>query len=347
MRAAALLTGIDTHLDHLGVLSALLGIPLIVTEERIFQLAKKFYPSCAVELLEPSALSLKFLAEHFDVLFETGRFFAAELSFPLQLFHNKTMRFVHCPHGNSDKGLTREELACQDIALFYGEHQRALLEQTGALAKTQHCIRTGNYRFAFYREQRAFYDDITEREVFHHFPRTRPIGLYAPTWNSKEHPSSFFDAAEYLITALKEDFNLLIKVHPYLIEQHPAAVFALENTYAEDSAVHFLNDFPPIYPLLAKSAFYIGDYSSVGYDFLAFDKPLFFLLPQSDTSPLRQCGIVLSSKDPNEIRKRVLSHLEKCPDSYSSVRCKTYLHAFGEEKTKEILCEDIFTLIHA
>ena len=53
MRLASLIYGADLHhLDHLAPLSAMLGIPLLVTEESIAALAKKYYPHLKVECFD-------------------------------------------------------------------------------------------------------------------------------------------------------------------------------------------------------------------------------------------------------------------------------------------------------
>src|SRR5579863_8142399 len=104
MRAVAILTGPSTHLDHLGVLSTLLHVPLIVTEDETYRLAQDYYPDLTPELKGLDELSLAYLAAHYDMILETGKCFAAELTPLFQLWFQKTMRFVFCPHGNSDKG---------------------------------------------------------------------------------------------------------------------------------------------------------------------------------------------------------------------------------------------------
>lgn len=330
MRSVAILSGISTHLDHLGVLSAILEIPLIVTDEKTYQLAKRYYPFCNVALYEPSALSLDYLATSFDLIFETGRFFATELSSTIELLYGKKMRFVFCPHGHSEKGAGSQELAEQDIALIYGPHHHELLKETGALGKTRHVIETGNYRLPFYLEHKSFYDALVDQIL--PFKEKRPIVLYAPTW---EASSSLFTTTSLLIQALEKDFNLLVKLHPYLFEKYPAQAYALMGRCQEHPAVYFLNDFPPIYPLLDRCAFYIGDYSSIGYDFLAYNRPLFFL-PTHDTSTLlHKCGTLLSSA--STIKEALLAP----SDSYEEMRRQTYAHAFGQKKSYDALKSEL------
>ena len=68
---AALNTGSDDHLlDHIAPMADLLQIPLILSEERNFQLAKIYYPHVHAELREDLEFSIKELAERFDALIE-------------------------------------------------------------------------------------------------------------------------------------------------------------------------------------------------------------------------------------------------------------------------------------
>ena len=121
--------------------------------------------------------------------------------------------------------------------------------------------------------------------------------------------------------------------------------------YAQHPSALFLTDFPPIYPLLERSVCYIGDYSSIGYDFLVFDRPLFFIpsskSPSSSyTSPLYRCGLTLLPEDLAQIKEKIYTHCEGDSASYSAIRQQTYLYAFGREKTPERLHQDIFNGLH-
>jgi hypothetical protein len=350
MRSVAIITGVETHLDHLGILSDILQIPLIVTEDKTFELAKKFYPAFDVSLRYLSDLSLDYLSAHWDVIFETGKFWAADLAGSLELLYGKKMRFVFCPHGNSDKGYSSQELVSQDLSLVYGNHLLDLLKWNGSFDKIKKIVATGNYRLSYYLKHKTFYDRLAQKEVFDRFEKNKPVVLYAPTWSNKENSSSFFTATHALIEQLAADFNLLIKLHPFLLEYHPAHAYALMGRYDQHPSVLFLTDFPPIYPLLEKSICYIGDYSSIGYDFLALDRPLFFI-PSSKSpsssyaSPLYRCGLTLLPEDLSQVKEKIYIHCKEGSDSYSSIRQETYLYAFGREKKPEELRQDILCSI--
>lgn len=344
MRAVSLLTGHENLLDHLGVLSICLDLPLIVSEEKTYQLAKKFYPQLNVSLKPLHELTLEYFAAHYDWIFETGKFFAIELAPFLELLFKKKMRFIYCPHGNSDKGHSLNFHVDQDIGLFYGDHLFDLLKQTGATKKIQHLVRTGNYRYQYYLQQAAFYDEIVNVEVFKAFKVKKPIILYAPTWHNKENPTSFFDAIDPVIEQLSSSFNLLIKLHPLLIDQYPAHIYASMCRYEDYQTVQFLFDFPPIYPLLSQCAIYLGDTSSIGYDFLAFDQPLYFLrAPERDSnSCLYKTGLSIRLDQLNCIGSFIESTWEESKEKFKKKREEVYNYAFGAPRSMQALKEDIF-----
>lgn len=342
-KSVAILTGPATHLDHLGVLSYYLGIPLIVTEQSTYDLAKRYYPQADISVAEMSELSMDYLCRHFDVIFESGKFWATELGPFMELLHRKKMRFVFCPHGNSDKGHSLKEHTEQDICLVYGDHLFDHLKKTGALFKIRSVVATGNYRYPFYRQFMEFYDQLAEKEVFSHFAQNRQTILYAPTWQDRENPSSFFHAAEGIIQQLSGTYNLLIKLHPFLIEDYPGKVLHLMHRYENHPSVYFIDEFPPIYPLLKRCDIYLGDYSSIGYDFLAFDRPLYFFKPQAaGYSLLHPCGIEIPESKKDQLNAFFAETLAQAQPNLSGNRKELYAYAFGEEKAPSSLRDEIF-----
>ncbi len=334
-KRAAISTGPYTHLDHLGPLCALLGMPLLVTEENTYRLAQKFYPQVEAVLKEHRELTLDFLASSFDVLFECGKFWAIELLPLFKLFYQKQMRIVFCPHGNSDKGHSLSSSVPQDISLIYGQQMVDQLKKTGAFDQIGTPIITGNIRYPFYSHHRRFYDELADQHVFSRLdPRKKTI-LYAPTWQDRENTSSFFQACVTLIDQLSPAYNLIVKLHPLLEEEHPAATCHILAKYASFPHLVLLTEFPPIYPLLARSDLYLGDYSSIGYDFLAFDRPLFFLNPDGKSLFLHRCGIEIPKEAISELRPFLARHLEHNQIHYSPIRRQAYRYAFEETTNLE------------
>jgi len=317
-RAAAISTGPYTHLDHLAPICAPLDLPLIVTDETALEIAREFYPQISSSLKPPSELSLDFLSAEFDTLFTCGKFWAMELKPLLKLIFGKEMRFVFCPHGNSDK---ESRLAgsnieiTQDIALVYGP-------QMQALSKAKKTITIGNHRYEFFKQYREHFETLREEKI--PLDKTKKTLLYAPTWESTATPSSFALSIEAILKQLSGEFNLLIKPHPLLEENHPALFCRIAEKCHKLPQVQFIENYPAIYSLLEHCDLYLGDYSSIGYDFLLFDRPLFFLGPSKKDDVLHRCGQVI---DLNNLKISI----ENLQVNLSQTRQTTYLQAFGEK----------------
>ena len=337
---AAIITGPDTYLDHLGTLCYILKMPLFVTEKETYESALTFYPQIETIYLQLQDLSAPFLMEHFDAIFESGKFFSMNLSPMIKLLSSKKLRFIYCPHGHSDKGHSAKQFASQDISLVYGAHMQDLLKNTGALEKIETTVRTGNYRLTFYQKHKTFYDTLVANQILPLLNPSNQTILYAPSWQDGENPTSFFTCVEKLIADLKNNFNLIIKLHPFLAEFHPAETFSILEKYKKSSDILFLNQFPCIYPLLQICDLYIGDYSSIGYDFLAFNKPLYFLIEKkAPLFAIHPCGMVI----PPEENTSCFIHktLKKNQLEKEALRKKIYRYAFGEEIPFDSLKQEI------
>jgi UDP-N-acetylglucosamine 2-epimerase len=334
----AISTGPNTHLDHLGVLADLLEIPLIVTEEKTFLLAKKYYPNLKIFLKDPNELSIDFLAQ-FDQLLQCGQFFALELVPLIELLHQKRIRICFCPHGNSDKGHLAKTLPKQDIAFVYGNQMKDFFLKKGG--EYNALITTGNYRFLYYRKNQSFYDKWADTEVFSKLDSKRKTLLYAPTWNDGENLTTLFAEGERIIKELTQKFNVIIKLHPLLEEHHPAEIAYLISLYEKTPHLLILQDFPPIYPLLARTSAYIGDFSSIGYDFLLFDRPLFFLNPSNTTPLLHKSGMTIP---PNTNTCHFIeAKWHENQNQFQAIRRKTYQYAFGEERSPSKIKNEILS----
>lgn len=312
-KIAAIHTGPDTHLDHLAPLCFLLEAPLIVTEKEHFTLGKHFYPMIEMRYVSLEELTLEYIAKNFDVLIECGKFWAMELKPLIKMFFHKDLRVIFSPHGNSDKESFLNLAIEQDIQLVYGPQMREL--KVG-----KNVIEMGNLRLWFYQKYKEHFDALA-RDLF---PQKKKTVLYTPTWSTKASSSSFFEHIDEIVSSLSKSYQLLIKLHPLLEENHPAHFHHILGKY-EDQAT-FLLEFPAIYPLLERTDIYLGDTSSVGYDFLAYDRPMFFLNGKGN---LMQCGQIFKGS------------VENSQKELSAIRRKIYREAFG----KECIHEKIKTLL--
>ena len=155
----------------------------------------------------------------------------------------------------------------------------------------------GNYRLQFYQKNRSFYDSLLS------FDQKKRTLLYAPTWKDSDSATSFFDYGAKILSELPSDWNLVIKLHPLLEARNPAQFYPIAKLAAQKSNAFLIQDFPPVYPILAQADVYLGDFSSIGYDFLAFQRPLYFL-PTTHPGRLHSCGRLI---DPT---KNLYSQLE-------------------------------------
>jgi hypothetical protein len=294
MRLAALHLGADHLLDHIAPLCHFLDMPLYVEDP---SLAKKYYPQIHTIACPNFEKNWSALSHQADVLFRCGYWPPTLKAMFRDLFH-KDMRFVFCPHGQSDKGLSSKLLAPyaeQEMVLFYGPLMQEMLQSIGI--KTRNCSIIGNYRFEFYKQHRSFYDHLVANTIFAHLTPSKPTLLYAPTWLDIENSSSFFIFGKKLIEDAPNAWNVIIKPHPLLEDREPGQYHSLIARAKDKSNVFVLEKFPLIYPLLARTDVYLGDASSIGYDFLVFERPMFFL-PSDHFGRLRSCGKTIDAKNP-------------------------------------------------
>ncbi len=341
-RTAGLLWGpMLHHLDHIAPLCSLLDIPLIVTEENLKDLAEKYYPALSVIYWHYYDAPYQILSS-FDHLFSClPRPLIDEVLWIFQKSANKEISSTWLPHGNSDKGHTSfhmEGLKHDTSALFYGKKMVDFFTAKQALRGIKESVIVGNFRKTYFLKHKAFYSQLS---IFEDAP-FKPLILYAPTWEDAEGGSSFKKALPHLIKNLPSDYALMIKPHP-LLSSHEDVRLLLRAEEKKD--VFVLRDFPPIYPLLEKIAVYIGDTSSIGYDFLYFDKPMIFLKPAKVKTALLQCGLVLSPKEYGKIYQKF--HEEKPYDQerFSAMRKKMYEECYGKEKSWDAIRKEIVVKI--
>ncbi len=320
MTTAGLLHGpLEHHLDHLAPLCALKNIPLVVTDEQMATLTKKFYPQVTLMQLHYNEMPFEVVAR-FDTIFSTLPYRTLEeiFFFPQKLL-GKTLKTVWCPHGNSDKGHQAplmEALSQEAHLCLYGKKMRDFLQLKGAFNAEQTIEYVGNFRKAFAEKHREFYAQLVDQTLPWLDPQ-KPTILYAPTWKDAENSSSLEAIMTYLQEQLPPHFNLIIKPHPNQPVEGP----------------YVLNNFPPIYPLLDRVDIYLGDLSSIGYDFLAYNRPMFFLNPNSrdaKTDPglfLFRCGTEISRQDYPNIYKIIEKNLDN-DSRFAMIRQAMYHYTY-------------------
>ncbi len=348
---AGLIYGPAPHyIDHLAPLCSILNIPLLVTEEEEENLIRLFYPDVKVHRI-PYIEMPDLLVQHFDIVFVcTPRLLFDEIFFFAQKLRNKRVHTIWCPHGNSDKGhrsVFMEGLNKEEVALVYGNKMIDFFKQKEVFHLLKKHVTIGNYRKSYYLKHKAFNDQMLYEKVLKKLPPAEKLLFYAPTWRDAESSSSFFEATSTLIQKLPPKWNLIIKPHPNILMENEEKNRILLETYEAKEHVFFLQDFPPIAPLLNAMDIYIGDLSSIGYDALSWNKPMFFLNqqkrnPQIDQGLyLYQCGIEILPEQYEEIYTIICSSLPQDTDQFGQIRKNIEAYTFGTLKTDQEMKQKI------
>ncbi|MCP5469749.1 MAG: CDP-glycerol glycerophosphotransferase family protein [Chlamydiales bacterium] len=231
-------------------------------------------------------------------------------------FFDQKRRSVCGLHGNSNKcrdAFWAERFLEEDSVLLYGPYMQQFFEEKGVYSRLKNPIFCGNYRLCYYEKY---------KEHFHmKLPGEGKKILYAPTWSfdGATDNSPFFTCYRRLLDHVPSGFTVLVKLHPYMYRLHPQEVQRLIEKYVDNPRVYFLEETPLVYPILDQIDIYIGDYSSVGYDFLSFDRPLFFWSENVDPH-LLECGHKIQEGE-------IFSQLEK--EGKSEKRQELYHHCFA------------------
>lgn len=327
------------YTDHLAVVCILMGIPLLFIDELDYTLGQKYYPGLKTLKQDYEEFNPEFLIANYDVLFLSDlwdRRTFHERYAPLERKYQKILRHVHCPHGYSDKAFYLKKCAQEDILLVYGQSMIDMLKRTGVVEKLHRTVLTGNYRYHYFKQHRAFYDEVMANEVLNRFIKPQPIILYAPTWLDLEESTTFFDAFSAILDNLPSSYNMIVKLHPRLELDDTANYYHIVGKYEGRPNLIFLKDFPLVFPLLAHTSIYLGDTSSVGYDFLPFNKPMFFLNkhrrdPGLDPEAfLFRCGIDILPDQYDKLYSIMEKHLED--QQFGEVRKQVYDYTFGPER---------------
>ena len=302
MQLSALISDYSLHhLDHLAPLCHFLEIPLLVTDVLVKEIGEKCYPGLVIH-----ELSTQSIEDYDGIISCLPRQLLDPLLFLSEEMSGKKLLRIWCPHGNSDKGHIAplmEGLKSESLVLVYGQKMLDFIEEkNGALSNY---LVVGNYRYHHYLHFKSFYDSWVDKEI----PEEKNL-LYAPTWNDAEGSCSLTSALPFLSE------EVFVKPHPNTLFQFPHLIDNLKNKH---NHLYFLESHIPIYPLLERAKAYIGDMSSIGYDYLAFNRPMFFFNPQRREDRdkglyLHRCGEEMPTSLLNhqehlqEIRQRVYDY---------------------------------------
>jgi teichoic acid glycerol-phosphate primase len=272
MKCAGLIFDESFHyIDHLAPFCSLMGWPLIAFEESVAEQCRKFYPD--LEVVEEASLPPCVVTCDNRALLEAA------------FWPRWNAKTLWLPHGLSDKGWKVpffEALEKEDLLLVYGQKMRDVLAAKKVRVPS---FSVGNFRYEYFKKHRGFYEALV-REQF----GDQRFVLYAPTWEDAENNGTFWDAFPKLAESIPK--QLLVKAHPNTVRKFG---HRLERCKGMAPHVQFLEEFPPIYPILERTDVYIGDMSSIGYDFLPFKRPMVFLRKEKTDPSLDPSALLMGA----------------------------------------------------
>lgn len=321
-------------IDHVAPMCAYLDIPYIFLDSLTYQSCLEFYPEVNAHLYEPYEFYSKNIINKFDTLLMSQILKRED-------FKKKYpgLKSLFLPHGNSDKGHLNHEMRLflePDIIMVYGQRMMDYLNEQNALDVNQHNIIIGNYRLSYWLKHKNFYNELLQKKVLKEFPKHKKRVLYAPTWDSND--GTFFHCIDKLIQALPQSYELIVKLHPFLVNTHHPKVEAIKDLYRHRKDIIFIGEFPIIFPLLETIDVFIGDMSSIGYDFLYFDEPLYFLSNHgSKKFYLYEAGVLVNQDCIEELFERI----EEDRKNFSIKRKNIFNYTFGDvlsyDATKKVI----------
>ncbi|MFZ0565468.1 MAG: CDP-glycerol glycerophosphotransferase family protein [Chlamydiales bacterium] len=323
-----------SFLDHLVPLCHLMDMPLLCTDRWVFMAAEHFYPETKLILADED--NFEEIVSHYQTLYtvEPCRLHPFAFRFGEYLYRGEAQTVCGF-HGNSDKYRTRywiERYVDEDVVLFYGQHFIDFLIEKGVWSRVKKGVFIGNLRLQFYQRHKDFFDKIIQP---HLFPKGEDkVILYAPTWSflGSCDDSPFFEMLPSVLDQIPKGFRVMVKLHPYSFNFFPEKVAQIKERYNQHEQIFFLDEVPLVYPLLDHADIFLGDYSSVGYDFLAFNKPLFFLGDKKGA--LQKVGVVV------EDFSKLYQILDR-KDEYGQKRRTLYEYAYGPPRPFDNIREEL------
>lgn len=339
------------YYDHIAPLSELLNVPFYVCDDPMsFSLGKKYYPDIDIrELGLEQTTPANLVAKYDYMIFPSHVQREEEYLIAEGNKQGKRLCIMFCPHGFSDKTYYWSEYSEKDFVFVYGQNMFDIFKEIGIPLDPEKCIAVGNYRYEYYKKNREHQLSIVKEEFLEELDFSKKTLFYAPTWVDEGNSSTFFEGIQTVIEKLPKEYNLIVKPHPRILIRHAAQYYEILSRYAQMDRVVFVDEFPLIYPLLDLSDFYLGDMSSVGYDFLAFDKPLFFIDKPRESKFLERqkylyrCGTSVELDELKHLYTIIEDSLSEDKEQFSGTRKEVYDYTFCEPRSNSSIQKEFET----
>jgi hypothetical protein len=246
-------------------------------------------------------------------------------------------RVVYVPHGFSEKRQAwARTTAFQDIAVLYGQHAFDQLAAWGVAGYLHHFVLSGNLRRTYHAMHAAAFRPALAAHGLDG-PHPERTLIYAPTWEDAIGSSSFFRAFASFANALPAGWRLVVKLHPHL-ESQGASIDRLSALYRGRDVI-LVRGSPLTFPFLDLADAYVGDMSSLAYDFLAYGRPMFFTNPTAGTnadaagSRLFACGTIVAPERYDDLYRIVDDAWDRDAERYDEARAALEAYTHAPERT--------------
>lgn len=289
-------------IDHLAPLMEILGLPLFVTDEKIYASIKTFYPCVNLQIFSPPDLGKALLKEGNTLISciltsKIRRLFGLE-----EMLKRRALHTVFVPHGYAQEDLTKGILGEKHV-LVLGRKMVDLLYSLTTIYNFKTLVSIGNYRYLYYKKNQTFIDEKIER---HFFLTKDHKALFFPTGSEDPAPINF------LRDHLEEGWKLFVKYHAK--NQNDLVDIQIHNDEKLDT--------PYVYPYLEKGSLFVVEDSNAVYDALFFNTPTFFFKehPELETLGIRfQESLALSLKKVEKLQSKKKEILPYAFDQYTSL----------------------------
>jgi hypothetical protein len=348
------------HLDHLVPLCEFFNMPLVMFNDRLADIVDRLYPPKVNTIIKTLSqpfrlddeLSLRGLSEalaEFDIVFCSHLYSRSTLKQLFTRSGNRAARVVFCPHGFSEKKQTwAAGAALQDTVLVYGTSTLDQLADFGVIQDLSRCVITGNYRQSFYDDNTDFYAQWVASSQLSKLNPARKTILYAPTWDDRVGSSSLQNTMFPILTQISKTYNLIIKAHPHC-ESKLAKIFGDLGTSSE--SIYLLSNTPITFPIMELADVYMGDMSSLAYDFLSFDRPMLFLNQAAGSSSdpadslLFRCGPTIAPGEYGRIHELLEQELTTDESIYAGRRKSLYDYVYASGKSPSMMCCELASVL--
>jgi hypothetical protein len=339
------------HVEHLAPWCEALAVPLLLPERPDLFAVAGAYPGLVVERVPgwtmPEGIgvagaAIRRRAPHV-VLYSD--LFGRNALRALFGGHRAAPRVVYVPHGFSEK---RQDwargTAFQDVAVLYGRHAFDQLARLGVAGYLHQFIVSGNLRRGYYARHAAWFSALLAPLGLARAPRQRTL-LYAPTWQDAIGSSSFFRAFATLVAGLPADWRLVVKLHPHL-ERFGESLDELA-ALCRGRDVHLVRASALTYPFLDLADAFVGDMSSLAYDYLACGRPMFFTNATEGTpgdaagSRLFACGTVVAPDRYPDLYRIVDEAWATDTERYGAARAALDRYTHAPPRTGADLAEEL------